>query len=268
MRIRKAFTLIELLVVIAIIAILAAILFPVFAQAKEAAKKTTCLSNLRQNGMAVLMYIGDTDGVFPQSAYAANGTGELPAAGAQVYAVFDAIQNYTKNRDIFTCPSAKDSIKWQQILQSIGMTPAGNVTVASYAFNFALFEDPAVGPNRYENDPVRSEGGVPLPTDTIMFYDAAYTRVGQTVQNVPAGYQGNPLYRTPPTPFNRYNFAGSNRHSRGLNANFVDGRAKFLSETAVLPGEGVDQTTNATVRCYNLPLDLNGIPEVVGEPRD
>src|SRR5258708_2259929 len=58
---KKAFTLIELLVVIAIIAILAAILFPVFAQAKEAAKKTSCLSNQKQVALAAMMYVGDYD---------------------------------------------------------------------------------------------------------------------------------------------------------------------------------------------------------------
>ncbi len=62
----KAFTLIELLVVIAIIAILTAILFPVFAQAKEAAKKTQCLSNGRQIGMALMMYLNDYEGRYPQ----------------------------------------------------------------------------------------------------------------------------------------------------------------------------------------------------------
>ena len=62
---KKAFTLIELLVVIAIIAILAAILFPVFAQAKEAAKKTQCLSNMKNVGLAVIMYGGDSDDVYP-----------------------------------------------------------------------------------------------------------------------------------------------------------------------------------------------------------
>jgi prepilin-type N-terminal cleavage/methylation domain-containing protein len=62
---RRAFTLIELLVVIAIIAILAAILFPVFAQAKEAAKKTTSLSNFKQMGTALQVYLPDADDTFP-----------------------------------------------------------------------------------------------------------------------------------------------------------------------------------------------------------
>jgi len=63
---RKAFTLIELLVVIAIIAILAAILFPVFAQAKAAAKKTSALSGVKQTGLGILIYNGDFDDVYPQ----------------------------------------------------------------------------------------------------------------------------------------------------------------------------------------------------------
>ena len=62
---RKAFTLIELLVVVAIIALLAAILFPVFAQAKDAAKKAACLSNLKQLGTAFALYLNDSDGTYP-----------------------------------------------------------------------------------------------------------------------------------------------------------------------------------------------------------
>lgn len=72
---KRAFTLIELLVVIAIIAILAAILFPVFAQAKEAAKKTSSLSNVKQIGLGLLMYSGDTDDVNAISEYGGNGAG-------------------------------------------------------------------------------------------------------------------------------------------------------------------------------------------------
>ena len=76
---KKAFTLIELLVVIAIIAILAAILFPVFAQAKEAAKSTVCLSNMKQLGLATTLYEADSDDVYPYRArFTPNAAGVLP----------------------------------------------------------------------------------------------------------------------------------------------------------------------------------------------
>jgi prepilin-type N-terminal cleavage/methylation domain-containing protein len=98
---KKAFTLIELLVVIAIIAILAAILFPVFAQAKEAAKKTACLSNSRQIGMALKMYLGDHDDVMPIF-YAYN---SVPAAGQPGHKGIEVqLLTYSKNKEIFKSP--------------------------------------------------------------------------------------------------------------------------------------------------------------------
>jgi len=93
---RRAFTLIELLVVIAIIAILAAILFPVFAQAKESAKRTSCLSNTRQQGVAVQLYLQDEEGTFP-TAYQLNSTGEY-------HDVWNLILPYSKSQDLFFCP--------------------------------------------------------------------------------------------------------------------------------------------------------------------
>lgn len=98
---KKAFTLIELLVVIAIIAILAAILFPVFAQAKEAAKKTACLSNSRQIGMSIKMYLSDHDDVMPIF-YAYN---SVPPAGQPGHKGVEVeLLPYCKNKDVFKSP--------------------------------------------------------------------------------------------------------------------------------------------------------------------
>lgn len=98
---KRAFTLIELLVVIAIIAILAAILFPVFAQAKEAAKKTACLSNARQIGISLKLYLGDFDDTMPIF-YAYN---SIPPAGQVGHKGVEVeLLPYSKNKDIFRSP--------------------------------------------------------------------------------------------------------------------------------------------------------------------
>ncbi len=93
---RKGFTLIELLVVIAIIAILAAILFPVFARAREKARQTSCLSNVKQLGLGFMMYTQDYDEMFP-NAIAPDGTYWM-----------DAIMPYVKNTQLYVCPSSRD----------------------------------------------------------------------------------------------------------------------------------------------------------------
>jgi prepilin-type N-terminal cleavage/methylation domain-containing protein/prepilin-type processing-associated H-X9-DG protein len=110
---RRAFTLIELLVVIAIIAILAAILFPVFAQAKEAAKKTACLSNTKQIAMGIYMYASDVDDTICQTSWEQDAAGFMggvaynpqnPTGAYQVHWTY-LIQPYVKNWAIYVCPS-------------------------------------------------------------------------------------------------------------------------------------------------------------------
>ena len=92
---RRGFTLIELLVVIAIIAILAAILFPVFAKAREKARQTSCLSNFKQLDLAILQYAQDYDETTPARWFAGGGHW------------FEVTQPYVKNRQLEICPSTK-----------------------------------------------------------------------------------------------------------------------------------------------------------------
>ena len=113
LRSRRAFTLIELLVVIAIIAVLAGILFPVFAQAKRAAKGTVCLSNLKQIGSSIVLYMGDSDDVFPAALdasdkYSSTIWESKPEWKARIEAMpmlHEVLQPYLKSRELFHCPS-------------------------------------------------------------------------------------------------------------------------------------------------------------------
>ena len=93
----EGFTLIELLVVIAIIAILAAILFPVFARARENARRASCQSNLKQIALGVMQYTQDYDEQFPKIS--------TPVAAAPPHGWADTIQPYLKSVQIFKCPS-------------------------------------------------------------------------------------------------------------------------------------------------------------------
>ena len=97
---KRGFTLIELLVVIAIIAILAAILFPVFARARENARKSSCLSNGRQLGTALMQYCQDYDETLPY------GQHEAPDSRFS----FQVLLPYMKNEEIFACPSDKNVV--------------------------------------------------------------------------------------------------------------------------------------------------------------
>lgn len=136
---QKGFTLIELLVVIAIIAILAAILFPVFAQAKEAAKKASCISNEKQIALATMQYEGDNDDRYPMVDYF-----EFPPTGLKTLVPWTvAIQPYVKSWGVFRCPTDSSPIvtsSWrfqgfqdaEYTFSNPGYVQAVN---ASYAFN-------------------------------------------------------------------------------------------------------------------------------------
>ncbi len=124
---RAGFTLIELLVVIAIIAILAAILFPVFARARENARKTTCASNLKQLGIGCMMYAQDYDELLPCDYYACNSSTTHTRLAVQ-------ISPYLKNMGILYCPSAQ-KMGMADIVNTPANQAAGNIGYYYYSYD-------------------------------------------------------------------------------------------------------------------------------------
>jgi len=183
------FTLIELLVVIAIIAILAAILFPVFAQAKAAAKQTSDLSNCKQYSLGMIMYAGDTDDYFPLVQY----TGSYDANPARTdrdQAVGNLVQPYIKSYPMFQSPASPcgDSVRDLDLINPN--------TVAykkeQYEFNRAVKADYGLNveymspmgydttyPNAFHPAGI-GQGQVGQPAATIMLINSVWDRSGGT----------------------------------------------------------------------------------------
>ncbi len=148
---RRGFTLIELLVVIAIIAILAAILFPVFARAREKARQASCLSNVKQLGLGAMMYIQDYDEImFPRC------TGTWGAADAVYWdsrsaAAPGLIGPYVKNLQIFICPSEPSrrsigyNIGFGYVALATITTPAEKVMFSDDTFGSGILYHPSQG---------------------------------------------------------------------------------------------------------------------------
>jgi len=159
----NAFTLIELLVVIAIIAILAAILFPVFAQAREKARQTTCLSNLKQLGLAMMQYNEDNDEKFTGSDYYGQGWAE-------------AIYPYIKSTGVYTCPDdTRPASQYVPLYYPDKISYAGNVDLLDPRLPVPTGPDP-----QNPSDP-DSLATVVSPSTTVLLYE------GDTVF---AGYAG------------------------------------------------------------------------------
>jgi prepilin-type N-terminal cleavage/methylation domain-containing protein/prepilin-type processing-associated H-X9-DG protein len=230
-RYRAAFTLIELLVVIAIIAILASILFPVFARARENARRASCQSNLKQIGLGILQYTQDYDETLPYSNMGASSQASAFSqddsnGNRQIWA--DVIQPYVKSLQLFRCPSAS------MVNSPLGATvPAANVTVMSYG------SSEGVSATFTEGTFVNSEGFGP-PAKLASFNSTAETvAVGEPVcSNGSVGY----CFHMGPVLGN--NYKASTLHQEGSNVLWADGHVKWMRPT------NLDATINGTAGYY------------------
>ena len=211
----SAFTLIELLVVIAIIAILAAILFPVFAQAREKARSTVCLSNMKQIGTALQMYIQDNDQQLFFRATSNAGSTRANVAVAKTNPAYNPLQwwnllmPYTKSNGLYNCPSdtgptfSPDNSGIPNILRSyVASCAVENLTdaqVANPMETIVITEKWDIGPT-----------GSAIGDSWMEAFDGDMAPIAANLTKYPLGYIGT-------------------RHQGGVNASFFDGHAKCLA---------------------------------------
>ena len=232
---RNAFTLIELLVVIAIIAFLAAILFPVFARARENARRSSCMSNLKQIGLGVMMYVQDYDEFYPRAAYS---SAELPPNGSWyssggVYSWFwqQTIYPYTKSDQLYQCPSSSSTGKPysqnyganSQIIQLYSSTSLASLDAPSTTYM-------AMDAGTYYLEIDASHDYVTAPEGAFWYLPGTQKLTGCPITGC-AGASMN-------SGFVQSDFSSDGRHFDGNNVIFGDGHVKWV-KTATMWSEAI-----------------------------
>ncbi|MBC8103717.1 MAG: DUF1559 domain-containing protein [Cytophagales bacterium] len=212
----SGFTLIELLVVIAIISILAAILFPVFAQARDKARSASCLSNLKQIGLSYSLYQQDYDGLLPLT----NHSGGLASW-------INACQPYLRNRGVYRCPSDNSAKKWAET-DAEWSDSTRDVRRSSYFLNAWLAGGGPAGDSLYGND-----AAIKNPASLIYVSESVEESKSDHFHPMCWG-AADPLYPTCTAAAFAWNRTTNEtteialrRHQDGANYAFVDGHVKW-----------------------------------------
>jgi prepilin-type N-terminal cleavage/methylation domain-containing protein len=231
----RGFTLIELLIVIAIVAILTAILVPVFAQAREKAHQTQCITHLRQIGTAFKLYIQDYDEQFP----AGNGPDEIRQASDAWGMWYQQIQPYLRNLAVLHCPS--DNISDALRATSPCAAEARNapdLPALSYGANIFLIGAWSTPPW----NPFRSLAGISRPSQTLLVGDCTEPLLWRACPETDRkGVRWSHIvYANGPPECNRtggshwgyhggHSGAGHERHIAGSNLGYVDGHMQYFA---------------------------------------
>ena len=219
----RGFTLIELLVVIAIIAILAAILFPVFARAREKARQSSCASNLKQLGLAALMYVQDYDERYPMFYH-------RTASEERAYAYYDCLFPYVNNLQLWLCPSADPFSGGYRSGFLLGEGPYRRTMRSTYA---------AVRSGRAIPDPPMKNSSTTIrlaqvvrPAETILLFESTT----HSPLSCPAFGFVCPDGTPSPNPLSPAGVIGNMayRHNQMMNVAYCDGHVKAVPRIMTL----------------------------------
>ncbi len=244
----RGFTLIELLVVIAIIAILAAILFPVFARARENARRASCQSNLKQIGLGVIQYTQDYDEKYPRAYYGypdPSGAGQPGNDIIKDYKWMDVVQPYVKSTQVFNCPSDSFSGATHRAY----VFPPTNRDNALQEFGSYHANQGYTGLGAQNGGPLganatfegASLSSIADTSGTIMVSDAAGDNANASFSTLDAGNNfsiatvgGQKLVRTAPAGGVTQDSGPIERHLETTNILYVDGHVKALKVDSLM----------------------------------